>query len=314
MDPIIREYLRYISLFMTLPVALYSAWPFYAGALAGLRARHVGMDVPVALGIALAFVASVWNTFAGTGEVYYDSVVMFVFLLLLGRYVEMLARHRAGSTTEALVRLVPATAMRVGPEGRVRVPVAQLSTGDRVVVPVGECFPADGTVSVGETQANEALLTGESQPVPKSCGSTVVAGSLNMVAPVEIEVGAVGQSTVIAGIVRLLERAQTERPRIARVADRAATWFVTRDLMKITRHHPELRWAGELGAMIQVSMIGYAITGAFLSLAYYDLPYNVMAIALIGRKLANEEVRKLTLRIRPAPAGAGLGARAGTGP
>lgn len=231
MDPVIREYLRYVSLFMTLPVALYSAWPFYAGALAGLRSRHVGMDVPVALGVALAFVASVWNTFAGTGEVYYDSVVMFVFLLLLGRYVEMLARHRAGSTTEALIRLVPATAMRVGPEGRVRVPVAQLSTGDRVLVPVGECFPADGRISEGETQANEALLTGESQPVTKSVGSVVVAGSLNVVAPVEIEVGAIGQSTVIAGIVRLLERAQTERPRIARVADRAATWFVTRVLV-----------------------------------------------------------------------------------
>ncbi len=104
------------------------------------------------------------------------------------------------------------------------------------------------------------------------------------------------------------------------VAIGAATWFVSRDLRKIARHHPELRWAGELGAMVQVSMIGYAITGAFLSLAYYDLPYNVMAIALVARKLANEEVRKLALPRRPAPAGAGpraeagLGARAGPGP
>jgi Cu2+-exporting ATPase len=230
MDPIIREYLRIVSLVVTTPVLVYAGQPFFAGAFASLRARHVGMDVPVVVGLGLAFAASSWNTFQHRGDVYFDSVTMFVFLLLTGRYVEMLARHRAGSTAEALLRLVPATAQRIV-EGRPqRVPVASLAAGDRVRVAVGECFPADG-VAHGATEANEALLTGESLPVAKPAGARVIAGALNVGAPVEIGLTAVGQSTVLAGIVRLLERAQTERPRIARLADRAASWFVTRVLL-----------------------------------------------------------------------------------
>ncbi|MBS0376366.1 MAG: cadmium-translocating P-type ATPase [Proteobacteria bacterium] len=231
MDPVIREYLRIISLVVTAPVLAYAGRPFFAGAWSSLRARHLGMDVPVATGIALAFVASAWNTFRHAGEVYFDSVVMFIFLLLLGRYVEMLARHRAGSTAEALLRLVPATARRLAGGAEERVPVATLRRGDRVVVPAGECFPADGRVAAGNTEADESLLSGESLPVTKVTGAAVVAGALNCGAPVEVEITAVGQSTVLAGIVRLLERAQTERPRIARLADRAASWFVTRVLV-----------------------------------------------------------------------------------
>jgi Cu2+-exporting ATPase len=231
MDPVIREYLRIVSLVVTAPVLVYAGRPFFEGAYASLRARHVGMDLPVALGIGLAFAASAWNTFRHAGDVYFDSVVMFIFLLLLGRYVEMLARHRAGSTAEALLRLVPSTALRVGGPGRERVPVATLVAGDRVLVPVGECFPADGVIAMGSTEADEALLTGESLPVAKGEGAAVIAGALNCAAPVEVRLTAVGQSTVLAGIVRLLERAQTERPRIARLADRAAAWFVTRVLI-----------------------------------------------------------------------------------
>jgi Cu2+-exporting ATPase len=231
MDPVIREYLRIISLVVTTPVLVYAGQPFFAGAYAALRARHVGMDVPVALGIGLAFAASAWNTLVHSGDVYFDSVVMFIFLLLLGRYVEMVARHRAGSTAEALLRLVPATALRMAGAVRERVPVSALAAGDRVLVPVGECFPADGVLAGGATEADEALLTGESLPVAKAAGASVIAGALNCGAPVEVELTAVGQSTVLAGIVRLLERAQTERPRIARLADRAAAWFVGRVLI-----------------------------------------------------------------------------------
>lgn len=230
-DPIIREYLRIICLVMTAPVLVYSGRPFFEGALASLRTRHLGMDVPVVIGLLLAFAASSWNTLTHQGEVYFDSVTMFIFLLLLGRYIEMGARHRAGSTSEALMRLVPATALRIRDHRRERVPVASLQTGDLIIVPIGECFPADGRITDAATEADEALLTGESQAVAKSVGSTVVAGSMNVGAPVTIELSAVGQSTVLAGIVRLLERAQTERPRMARLADRAATWFVTRVLL-----------------------------------------------------------------------------------
>jgi P-type Cu2+ transporter len=231
MDPVIREYLRITSLVVTAPVLVYAGRPFFAGAYASLRAHQVGMDVPVAIGIGLAFAASAWNTLQHSGDVYFDSVVMFIFLLLLGRYVEMLARHRAGSTAEALLRLVPATALRICGAGHERVPVAALAAGDRVYVPAGECFPADGVVVGGATEADEALLTGESLPVAKAAGAEVIAGALNCAAPVAVALTAVGQSTVLAGIVRLLERAQTERPRIARLADRAAAWFVSRVLI-----------------------------------------------------------------------------------
>jgi len=226
MDPTIREYLRITCLIVTGPVLVYAGRPFFAGALASWRSRQLGMDVPVVIGLSLAFIASSWNTLLHRGEVYFDSVTMFVFLLLLGRYVEMSARHRAGSTADALLRLVPATALRIRDGVRERVPVIALMAGDRIIVPVGECFPADGRVTSGSTDVDESLLTGESLPIPKAPGSLTVAGSLNTGAPVEIALSAVGQSTVLAGIVRLLERAQSERPRIARLADRAASGFV----------------------------------------------------------------------------------------
>ena len=112
MDPGIRELLRLVSMLVSVPVALYAGWPFYAGALQALRARSISMDVPVSIGIVLAFAASVWNAMRGHGEVYFDSVTMFVFFLALGRYVEMIARHRAGSVADALARLAPVTARR----------------------------------------------------------------------------------------------------------------------------------------------------------------------------------------------------------
>ena len=231
MDPIIREYLRITCLVITAPVLVYSGRPFFEGALAAIRSRHLGMDVPVSIGFLLAFVASAWNTLNQRGEIYFDSVTMFIFLLLLSRYIEMGARHRAGSTAEALLRLVPSMAMRILDGQRERVAVSTLQAGDRILVPAGECFAADGRVVEGTTEADEALLTGESMPVAKVPGATVVAGSMNLGSPVVVELSAVGQSTVLAGIVRLLERAQAQRPRIARLADRAASWFVTRVLL-----------------------------------------------------------------------------------
>ncbi|MBP6513872.1 MAG: cadmium-translocating P-type ATPase [Steroidobacteraceae bacterium] len=231
MDPMLREYLRIVSMFVTTPVFLYSGWPFLQGAWRNLSARQLGMDVPVALGITLAFTASVWNTLRGSGEVYFDSVTMFVFLLLLGRYVEMTARHHAGSTSDALLRLQPQFATRVTAAGTERVSLASLAVGDLLLVPDGEAFPADGTLEDGETAADESLLTGEAARVAKRPGDLIVGGAINHGPAARVRVTAVGHDTVLAGIVRLLERAQTERPRAARLADRWAAWFVGRVLI-----------------------------------------------------------------------------------
>jgi Cu2+-exporting ATPase len=231
MDPGIRELLRLVSMLVSVPVALYAGWPFYAGALQALRARSISMDVPVSIGIVLAFAASVWNALRGHGEVYFDSVTMFVFFLALGRYVEMIARHRAGSVADALARLAPVTARRTRNGVIEDVQAMELAVGDEMLVRTGEVFAADGTVSEGAGRVDESMLTGESTAIAKEAGSRVHAGTQNLGAPLSVRVEAVADRTVLSGIVALLERAQAERPRLARAADRAAAWFLGRILI-----------------------------------------------------------------------------------
>ena len=229
MSPDIRLLMRWASLILTIPVVGYSAWPFFIGAWRDLKRRTLGMDVPVALGVGTAFIASVYSTFSGEGEVYYDSVTMFIFLLLTGRFLEMNARRRAGAAVEELVKLIPATTTRLpGYPARdeEQVPVARLAVGDHVLVRPGETLPADGVVAEGDSAVSEAMLTGESLPVSKSANARVVGGSLNQASPLVVRVEKLGADTRLASIVRLLDRAQSEKPRIGKLADRAAAWFV----------------------------------------------------------------------------------------
>ncbi len=230
MAPGIERLMHWASLLLTLPVVLYSAGPFFLGAWRDLRLRRLGMDVPVALGIGGAFLASAWATVLGRGEVYFDSVAMFVFFLLCGRFLEAGVRARASGAVENLVRLIPAFAALLpgfpGSRETEQVPVSSLKPGDFVLVRPGEAVPADGRVEQGESQVDESLLSGESRPVAKQPGEALTGGSVNAVSPLLMRVERVGQDTVLSGIVRLLDRAQTEKPRIALVADRAASWFV----------------------------------------------------------------------------------------
>lgn len=225
----IRMLMSWASLILTIPVVGYSAWPFFIGAWRDLRRRMLGMDVPVALGVGTAFVASVYSTFSGHGEVYYDSVTMFVFLLLTGRFLEMNARRRAGAAVEELVKLIPAATTRLPnwpSRDTEQVPVARLAVGDHVLVRPGETLPADGVVVEGVSAVSEAMLTGESIPVSKGVDANVVGGSLNQASPLVVRVEKLGAETRLAAIVRLLDRAQSEKPRIGQLADRAAAWFV----------------------------------------------------------------------------------------
>jgi Cu2+-exporting ATPase len=224
MESGMREFFRLVSMLVSIPVALYSGWPFYQGAWHALKARSVSMDVPVSLGIVIAFVASVWSALTGHGEVYFDSVTMFVFFLSLGRYVEMVA--------DALARLAPVTARRVRDEKVEDVQALELQPGDEMLVRTGEVFAADGVVAEGiEGRVDESMLTGESTAIAKAQGSSVHAGTQNLGAPMRVRVAAVAGNTVLAGIVALLERAQAERPRLAKAADRAAAWFLSRILI-----------------------------------------------------------------------------------
>jgi Cu2+-exporting ATPase len=230
MTPAVEQLMRWASLVLTLPVVLYSAAPFFRNAWRDLRLARVGMDVPVALGVGAAFAASVWATLTAGGEVYFDSVTMFVFFLLSGRFLEMTARQRAVSVTEALARLMPVVATRLPayPDRRdlEQVMAADLRAGDVVLVKPGETIPADGQVIEGESSANEALLTGESAPVRKRPGVPVTGGAVNIDSPLLVEVAQVGEGTRLSAIVRLMERAAMEKPRIVELADRIASRFI----------------------------------------------------------------------------------------
>jgi Cu2+-exporting ATPase len=224
----IERLMHWASLLLTAPVIAFSSVPFFAGAWRDLRARTAGMDVPVALGIVVAFAASVVATFTGRGDVYYDSITMFVFLLLGARYLEAVVRARSGRALDRLVHLLPAFANRLTANGQTvkRVAVAELQRGDCVVVGAGEVLPADGTIEQGESAVDEALISGESNPVPRRVGDAVTGGSTNVSSRLVVRVEKVGADTVVAGIARLIERAGGEKPRIAQLADRIAAHFV----------------------------------------------------------------------------------------
>ena len=226
----IEQLLRWASLLLTLPVVLYSAAPFFQRAWRDLRLRRLGMDVPVALGVGSAFAASLWATLTDGPEVYFDSVTMFVFFLLGGRYLEMIARQKAVRGVEELGKALPSFAERIagwpGESAGERVPTSQLVAGDVLRVRPGEVIPVDGLVVEGRGEANEALLTGESMPVPKVVGDRVTGGSINVSSPLLVRVEQVGDATRLAAIRRLMERAATEKPRIASLSDRIAAYFI----------------------------------------------------------------------------------------
>ena len=226
----VESLMRWASLILTLPVVFYSSAPFFRNAWRDIKLRRVGMDVPVALGVGAAFLASCWATLVQGGEVYYDSVSMFVFFLLGGRFLEMTARQKAVSVTEALTKLLPAFAQKLPnfPVDRSteQCVVADLRPGDYIMVRPGEIMPADGRVAEGVSCANEALLTGESKPVPKAPGESVTGGSINAESPLVVLVEQVGEGTRLSAIINLMERAAAEKPRIVELADRIAGYFV----------------------------------------------------------------------------------------
>jgi Cu2+-exporting ATPase len=235
MDGAIRSYLRAVSMLVATPVLLYGGWPFLVGACKALHQRSITMDVPVALGLLLAFGASIVNTLRHAGDVYFDSVTMFVFFLTVARYVEMVARHRSNSVSDSLSRTMPAVAHRFEAEAPgamlEEVLVSALQVGDRLLVRSGEVVPADGEILEGCTRVDESMLTGEPLPVERSRGDRVIAGTLNRGAPINVRVCAAGAATVLEHIVALLRRAQAERPRITRAADAMSSRFLARVLI-----------------------------------------------------------------------------------
>jgi Cu2+-exporting ATPase len=230
----IEKFLRTISLLVTLPIVFYSARPFFAGAWRGLRAREPGMDLPVSVAIGAAFVASTYATLADRGDIYFDSVAMFVFFLSATRFLEMRARHRSDDHALALARLLPDTAIRVTDDVSESVLVDELRPGDTISIRPGDVFPADGLVTSGELSVDESMLTGEAMPVQRARGDDVYAGAIVRRGNAMVDVTHTGASTSLAEIGRMLERAKADRPPIALLADRIASKFVIGVLVTTT--------------------------------------------------------------------------------
>lgn len=227
--PQMAQLMAIAGMIIVTPVLFYSGAPILMGAWRDVTQRRVGMDVPVALALLLAWLPSVVNTFRGTGEVYFDSVGMFVFFLTAGRFLEMSARHRGVSAAEALARSLPARVWRLLDGGtREEVAAAALVRGDHFMVPKGSVIPVDANLVPGSVPAvlDESLLTGESTAIRRSEGETLRGGSLNVGEPLTLRAVSSAADSTLAAIVALQERARAERPRLVRLADRAASWFV----------------------------------------------------------------------------------------
>ncbi len=226
-----EQLLRWASWVLTLPVMLFSCGPFFSAAWRDILQRRISMDLPVALGMAITFVVSTAGTFEPQGifgqEVYFDSLTMFVFFLLTGRWLEQRLRERTAGALDALMNRLPDSVLRRGPDGSFeRVALRRLRAGDVLRVLPGEAFPADATVLEGQTLVDEALLTGESHPLARGAGAGVIAGSHNLSAAVLVRVDRLGADTRFAQIVALMEQAATSRPQLAQLVDRLARPFL----------------------------------------------------------------------------------------
>ncbi len=223
---------HWLSFALATPVVLFSAQPFFAGALRDLQTRVLGMDVTVSLAIGGAYLASGYAVIAGHGDVYFDSVAMFTFFLLFGRYVEGRARRRSGHSGNALSGALPLSATRLTEAGEERIlPASELAAGDRVLVRPGHGVPADGVIESGESSLDESMLTGEYLPVSRGVGDRVTGGSQNIESPLTVRVTHAGADARVAGIVDLTDRAFASRPRIAQLAARMAHHFVLQVLI-----------------------------------------------------------------------------------
>lgn len=226
-----EKLLRWASWVIALPVMMFASGGFFRNAWSDLRHRRISMDLPVAIGIGITFVVSTVGTFDMQGvfgrEVFFDSLTMFVFFLLSGRWLELRLRDRTAGALDAVLNRLPDSVERQLPDGSfVRVAVRRVEEGDLIRVQPGESFPADGVIELGSTTVDEALLTGESRPLERSAGMAVIAGSYNLGASVQVRVQCTGKRTRYSQIVDLMESAATSRPQRAQLADRIAKPFL----------------------------------------------------------------------------------------
>ncbi len=224
-----RHMFHWIGFALATPVLVYSGYPFYKGAWSGLRNLHLGMDLPIAIGATITYLYSVFITVTGSvqGEVYYDTVVNFMFVILVGRYLEAMSKRQAVAATQRLLDLQPRVATRIDSDASEKVvPIRAVTVGDWIRVKPGERMPVDGVVTEGRSTLDESMLTGESQPVVKMPGDPVSAGTINGHGVLAVEVTGLLKNTALGRIIRLVEEAQGSKAPIQCLADQIVPWFV----------------------------------------------------------------------------------------
>ncbi len=219
--------LRWASFLMSIPCVTYSSWTFYKAAFYDLKNKRLTMNVNISLAIILGTLASIWNTVFNVGEIYFESVTMFAFLLLGARLIEMNARHRALMMTDHILKLKPHIAERmIDDQNSEMIAVSQINVGDILRVKPGDSIPTDGILLNNNAWVDESLLTGESLPIEKQIGDEIIGGSINQEQPFLMRVAKIGGDTVFSQMTLMIERAMSEKPKFVKLADLVSTWFV----------------------------------------------------------------------------------------
>ncbi|MDM7860831.1 heavy metal translocating P-type ATPase [Alteromonas sp. ASW11-36] len=222
-----RQYFYWISLVLTTPVVLYSGSVFYVSAFKAISAKTVNMDVPVTIAIFGTYIAGIKATFLEVGEVYFESICMFIFFLLLSRALEHRARHKAALYSSNMLQYIPVSASLVQEQEVTTVLAKQLKPGQLVLVKAGETIPVDGRVVEGESEVNEAMLNGEFAPATKAPGNRVFGGTVNLSGTITVKVTRSLKDAMVNQIVRMQETAMATKPQIAQIADKLSRYFVT---------------------------------------------------------------------------------------
>ncbi len=227
-----KIFFEWVSLLLTLPVIFFSGRVLFIGALRDIKNKRPGMDIPITLGISIAFVSSIWATIQQSGHVYYDSIVMFVFFILGGRYFEFMSRKKSIAHLDKITSLLPVYATRVKDNNETEViELNSLKIGDKILVKPGEVIPIDGIVIEGHSSVNESIITGESLPVSKSTGMNVIGGSTNVESPLYIKVHKIGEQTVLSNIARIIDKAGTHKAKTLLLADKLVSFFIVAVLL-----------------------------------------------------------------------------------
>jgi Cu2+-exporting ATPase len=223
-----REFFHWMGFALATPTLLYAGYPFYRGAIGGLRVWRLTMDLPIAIGLSVTYAYSTYITVTANkiGEVYFDTVTNLIFVILIGRYLEGMFRHQALSATKRLMELQPRVATVIQDGKEQITPTRGVKLGDHVLIKPGYKVPVDGIVLEGHSAVDESMLSGESAPVSKSAGAKVSAGTVNTNGALLVEVSSTLQNTTLAKIIRLVEEAQSSKAPIQRMADTIVPWFV----------------------------------------------------------------------------------------